>query len=98
MSNPAKIWKISAAMLVLLNLGLLFTIWFKPGAGRERMPGLSDGVQGDDPITEQLGFNEKQISGFQKLKKIHHDSVKKLLRAGHELRNVFFNQLKTDSS
>jgi protein CpxP len=99
MDANTKIWKVSAAILVFLNLALLFTIWLKPGNPEPRhMPEAPIDAKGTDLITEQLNFNAGQLGEFQKLKKFHRDSVEKLLKMGHEMRNIFFNQLKTDSA
>ncbi|MFL5753359.1 MAG: hypothetical protein ACJ76F_08130 [Bacteroidia bacterium] len=95
--NPSlKIWKISVALLTLLNLALLFTIWFKPVPVTDRPGPPGKGGPGN-LIIEQLQFSEKQISEFNLLKKAHRDSIEKLQKAGHELRNIFFDELKTDS-
>ena len=99
MNNNTKIWKVSVGLLTLLNIALILTIWLRPGPGPERMHGPPrEGAHTADFITEQLKFSEKQVAEFNKLKKEHRDSVEKLLEQGHELRDSFFAQLKTDSA
>lgn len=80
-------------LLTLLNIALLVTIWQKTGP--RQGPSGPDG--GPAPrIIRELGLTSDQQSQFERLKEAHHQSMVELREKGHELRDEFFELLKTD--
>lgn len=97
MSGNIKTWKILAALLVVLNLALLFTIWFRPGGDKDLVYYRPGEGGPKDALTELLKLDVKQQAAYEQLKKAHRDSINVLMKESHEMRNRFFDQLKTDS-
>lgn len=102
--NSTKIWKWLVILLAVLNIALLFTVWMKPRREHPPMmhmppPPHGPGQGGPaDMIIHELHLNEAQIKEFEKLRDEHRTSIRELQKAGHELRDGFFDQLKSDST
>ena len=87
----AAIWKWAVGLLVVINIALLVTIWFRPGNKHNGPP------QGGGPapfIKEQLHLTAEQEKRFDEMRAAHHDSVERLRDKGRTLHNAYFDQLK----
>lgn len=92
MNKVPGIWKWTVAILFILNLALLATIWFKPSAD---YGGAGPGEeQPNQLIQSRLHFTEQQISQFDILRERHHDSIMILQRKGRALRKEYFDNLR----
>jgi len=94
-NKVSGIWKWTVAILVLLNLGLLATMWLKPAAqhGQEG-PRMGGGERPNEMIQDKLHFTDAQTKEFDALRERHHDSIMTLQRQGQELRKQYFDMLK----
>ncbi len=103
MNDTTKIWKWMVALLAVLNIALLVSLWCgRPHHKmREGMP-HEMGERGgpgkpSDILIHELNFSPEQAKQFEVLREEHHKAVEKLMDEGHTLRDNFFELLKTDS-
>lgn len=94
--NNTRIWKWMVAILAILNIALLVTLWTKPS------PGPPHGKHGPGEggpakmIIEELKLSQAQIQEFEKLKEEHHSAVVVLREKGKTFRDQLFTLLKQD--
>ena len=90
------IWKWTVAILFLLNIALLATIWFKPSG--EKVREMHEGERPNEFIQRNLHFSREQLKVFDILRERHHDSVVILQREGEQLRRQYFENLQHPES
>lgn len=92
--NKTNSWKWMVALLGILNIVLLVSIWRQPS--QRQGPPQHMGEEGPAKmIIEELKFTPKQVEAFDFLKKDHQDQIRELRHEGKDLRDDFFNLLKT---
>ncbi len=96
-NTSVKFWKSFAVLLILLILGLLLFLFFRPG-DIMRHPNPRDGGGPAKFMIEKLKFTKEQEQAFIVLKTAHHDSILKLDAEGKMLREHFFDGLKSEIS
>ncbi|PZX50616.1 periplasmic heavy metal sensor [Algoriphagus chordae] len=84
--------KVSFAILVLLNLVLIFLLVVKP-AGPPMRGQNNDLV---DMISTKLKLDESQKSSYEALAKVHSEEMMKLDHRQMEATNTYFQLLKSD--
>ena len=94
--NKIKILSISIGVLVLLNLGLIFFILSNkpprhPFRGGHRNEKMKDGPK--IIIIDKLEFDEQQIGEYEKLIKIHQESINKLDEQLMQNKKLLYEQL-----
>ncbi len=103
-NNSNNILKWLVILLAVLNVALLFTIWLKPkhehhiNQFRPMPPPNGDNGGPGEMLIHELQFNDMQIKEFTKLRDEHRASIKELQKSGYELRDTFFDLLKSDST
>lgn len=93
-NKSLKYWKLFSIILIILNLALIFFLVAGPLRKPPRMD--REGNPGNY-LTEKLKFTEQQKTEFDKLREAHHDSVKSLKERGKELREKFYDGLKSNT-
>jgi len=95
MADNTNPWKWMVAILAILNILLIITIWRKPMNGpQHRGPGGDGGPA--KMIIEELKLSQAQIQQFEKLKEEHHSSVVQLRDKGRLFRDNLFELLRQD--
>ena len=97
MNDTSKIWKWMVALLAVLNIVLLVTIWCGRPHHEMRERGPQGGGRPSDIIIHELNFSTEQVKQFEALREEHHKAIEKLMDDGHTLRDNFFELLKSDS-
>jgi periplasmic protein CpxP/Spy len=81
------IWTV--VLLVLCNIGLVATIWLKPGA--------KQGHRGPrDFVISSLKFSDDQVKQYDALIEEHQRSMRRLRREAMEYRQQLFNNIKNE--
>ena len=97
-TNPQTNWfKWLVILLVVLNIGILATVWFKhspPPQDEMRRPDDRGGP--GNFIIEQLNFSAQQTTEFNKLRQVHHQTVDSIKKSGKETHRLFFDNLKNE--
>jgi hypothetical protein len=96
-NNQTNIFKWLVILLVVLNIGILATVWFKhfpPPPDEMRRP--PNGEKVADFLIEQLNFSAQQLADFTKLKQAHSQAVDSIRESGKETHRLFFENLKTE--
>lgn len=100
MNDSAKLWKWMVGLLAVLNVTLLIAMF----NGRKQMEQMhheirmnAHGGKPSDILVEELKLDPEQIRQFEALKEEHREKIRELMNAGHELRNSYFDLLKSDS-
>jgi Spy/CpxP family protein refolding chaperone len=99
MNDSTKLWKWMVALLAILNITLLIALF----NGRKHIEQMHHEVmmnshgKPSDLLVEELKLNPDQVKQFETLKDEHKAAIRQLMKEGHELRNDFFDLLKTDS-
>lgn len=88
-----KFWKGFSILLILLNLGLITYLVFQ--SRRPDHPPFSHPQGPANMLIEELKLSPEQIKSFNALKFAHHDSMMKLNHEGSDLREHYFDGLKT---
>lgn len=101
-NSSLTFWKRFAIFLVIVNLACLLFILLRPTLRPPHpFPPMEGQRRGDGPaafIISELKLDTAQQSSFNALKKEHQSAMQKLDRDGKELRDVFFDGLKSDRS
>ena len=102
MNDISKIWKWMVALLAVLNIVLLVTVWCGRSHRENRLPEMGEhgpqrGSKPSDILIHELNFSAEQSKQFETLKEEHQKAIRKLMDDGHTLRENFFELLKTDS-
>jgi len=101
-NSSLTFWKRFAIFLGIVNLACLLFILLRPTLRPPHpFPPMEGQRQGDGPaafIIAELKLDTAQQSSFNTLKKEHQNAMQKLNRDGKELRDVFFDGLKSDRS
>jgi Spy/CpxP family protein refolding chaperone len=99
MNDSIKPWKWMVGLLAILNV-ILLVIIFTGGIHMQQIhheirmnahDGKPSGI-----LQEELKLTPEQSKQFEALKDGHKSKIKELMKAGHELRNSYFDLLKTD--
>lgn len=80
-------------LLVLCNIGLIVTIWFRPHPGSPPHGGSTR-----DYVIDKLKFSPDQVQKYDVLVKAHQQSMRKLRHDADEYRSQLFAGLKTANS
>lgn len=102
MDTNSKPWKWMVGVLTLLNVTLLVFILMQKGHHPMPSPMMPPppANQGGGPaqmLIHELKFSPDQIKSFDVLKEKHHEAIIKLRDEGHELRDNYFELLKSDN-
>lgn len=89
--EKSKLLTIAVLGLLLLNLGILAMIWFRPG------PPHGPGERPDAFLIRELSLNAEQVAKFQELKEAHHSAMVELQKKDRHLHDEFFQLLKGDT-
>ena len=93
MAENTRTWKGMVALLTILNIALLVTIWQKPMKRPDHMP---DGGPGKR-IVADLQLTAVQEKEFEKLKEEHHSAMMRLQENGRQIRDELFELLKQEN-
>lgn len=88
-----KFWKAFSILLILLNFGFMAYLFFRSEKPLHQAMSHEHGPA--RMLIEELKLTPEQIKQFNTLKFAHHDSMKKLNREGSELREHYFDGLKS---
>ncbi len=87
-NTSGNMWKWLTGMLVVCNLALLATVWFRPQTQVQYNIGPGAGHRGGPPkYDEKLNLSKEQQASFQAMTAAHQlriDSLKKLAKATRE--------------
>jgi periplasmic protein CpxP/Spy len=99
MNDSTKLWKWMVGLLAILNVTLLIALF----SGRKHMQQMhheirmnAHGGKPSDILVEELKLTPEQVKQFETLKDDHKEKIKELMKTGHELRNSYFDLLKSD--
>jgi protein CpxP len=81
---------IAVAALVLLNIGLMATIWLQRKAPAKELAG----PKGPDPLASELGFDSMQRLRFDTLREQHRAIVRGYREQMRSLKEQFFDGIK----
>lgn len=103
-SKALKLWKWSAILLLILNLGVITMTLMRPPVTIQQQEGTAHHpphpphphMRPDQFIIEELKLDQNQQKKFQSLKKGHRAAIDSLLKAGKKLREELFDHLKTN--
>ena len=90
MKQVPGIWKWAVILLLLCNIGLMLTIWLKPG---QRGPG---GETPRDFVIRNLKFSDEQVQKYDALIKDHRREMNRLRHEAMEYRQALFANLKNE--
>ena len=88
-----RILQWTVAILVLCNIGLMVTIWFRP-----HYDGPPRGEQPRDFVIRSLKFSDDQVKKYDALIKVHRHAMDELNRQGVDYRQLLFSNLKNDQA
>lgn len=92
----ANTWKWLAVLLLVLN-GILVIVTWK-NRSEDRPPDMMAGGEGPAKyIIAELNLDDRQVQEFDKLKNEHRSAVSAIQLKGRQLRDRFFNLLKTET-
>lgn len=102
MESNSKPWKWMVGVLTALNITLLVFMLMHHGRPAMHGPAMPPphNIKGGGPaqmLIHELNFTPEQIKSFDALKEQHHEIVMKLREQGHDLRDNYFELLKSDS-
>ncbi|MCW3121618.1 MAG: hypothetical protein JWQ38_1110 [Flavipsychrobacter sp.] len=86
--TSTRIWQWAAILLLLCNIGLILTIWLKPGRqdhGRRETP--------RDFVIRNLQFTDKQVADYDLLIKDHRAAMNRLHKDNMGYRQTLFATL-----
>jgi hypothetical protein len=90
-NRALAIWKWSAILLVLCNIGLIITLWFKPQHDNRPQPGGPRNF-----VIRELKFTDDQVKKYDELIKVHRSYMDPLNRDAMEYRRLLFNNLQRE--
>jgi hypothetical protein len=91
--SGSRIWKWAAILLLLCNIGLVLTLWLKPG--------MQKGGPGETPrdfVIRNLHFTDDQIKQYDLLIKDHRQAMDRLRHEAMDYRKDLFGNLKSESN
>lgn len=86
------IWKWALILLLLCNMGLIATMWFRPGMHKGPKPETPR-----DFVIRELKFSDEQVKKYDVLIQDHQRSMRQLRDDAMKLRQQLFSQLKNGS-
>jgi protein CpxP len=89
-SKALKILKWAVVLLMLCNVGLMLTLWFKPANS-------DGGHRGETPrdfVIRNLHFSDAQIAEYDVLISAHQDAMHRLRREAMDYRQQLFGNLR----
>ncbi len=82
-----RFWKLAVIVLVLCNIGLLATIWFRPHPPQD----MRHGEQTRNYVISTLKFSDEQGKQYDALIVLHKEAMKNQKRACASCRTLFFS-------
>ena len=89
---------VTVVLLVICNIGLMFTIWHNPNRDCPPLPPPPGGHGPRNFVIEHLNLNNDQISKYDQLIKEHQQSMSDLRQSAAGLRGMLFSNVeRTDT-
>ena len=88
-----RFWKWAVILLVLCNIGLIATIWFKP----HDQGGPRHGEETRNYVIKTLKFSDEQVKQYDALIALHQEAMKQVRREAMDSRTQLFTNLTNNN-